>query len=277
MAKVFKEEVEKNTQGRYVIDFFFGESLGSEPEQVEGVKIGSQDFTIAGATLLGTMDPAFNAMTLPFMVSSFDDAHTKLDGAIGKAWDAKAIAHGYKILAKGDLGFNQITNNKRPINSLADMKGLNMRTPNDPLLIQTMQALGASATPMAFSELYMALSQGVVDGQFNPVDAICQNKIVEVQKHMAHVNLSYITILLLTSTKFYNSLSAEDQKIFDAAGLKAQQVGRDYAVKAEAKYFEIIKGSLSITSPDKKPFRDAVQPIYDAFAKKVDPEFAKLL
>jgi TRAP-type C4-dicarboxylate transport system substrate-binding protein len=94
---------------------------------------------------------------------------------------------------------------------------------------------------------------------------------------MAHVNLSYITILLLTSTKFYNSLSAEDQKIFDAAGLKAQQVGRDYAVKAEAKYFEIIKGSLSITSPDKKPFRDAVQPIYDAFAKKVDPEFAKLL
>ncbi|NLO60552.1 MAG: TRAP transporter substrate-binding protein DctP [Spirochaetales bacterium] len=95
MAKVFKEEVEKNTQGRYVIDFFFGESLGSEPEQVEGVKIGSQDFTIAGATLLGTMDPAFNAMTLPFMVSSFDDAHTKLDGAIGKAWDAKAIAHGH--------------------------------------------------------------------------------------------------------------------------------------------------------------------------------------
>lgn len=277
MAKAFKEEIEKNSKGRYTVDLFFGESLGSEPEQVEGVKVGSQDFTIAGATLLGTLDPAFNAMTLPFKVSSFDDAHAQLDGAIGKAWDSKAIANGYKILAKGDLGFNQITNNKRPINSLADMKGLNMRTPNDPLLIQTIQALGASATPMAFSELYMALSQGVVDGQFNPVDAICQNKFVEVQKYMAQVNLSYITILLLTSTKLYNSLSKEDQQIFDAAGLKAQQIGRDYAVKADAKYMEIIKKSMSVTTPDKKPFRDAVQPIYDTFSKKVDPEFAKLL
>ena len=277
MAKTFKDEVEKNTNGRYKFDLYYGETLGSEPEQLEGVKVGSQDFTIAGATLLGAMNPVFNAMTLPFMVSSFDDAHQKLDGSIGQYWDSKAPEYGYHILAKGDLGFNQITNNKHPINSLNDMKGLNMRTPNDPLLIKTIQALGASATPMSFSELYMALSQGVVDGQFNPVDAICQNKFNEVQKYLAHVNLSYITILLVSSEKFYSSLSPEDQKIFTEAGLKAQETGREYAVKAEADYMKEIAKSMQVTEPDQKPFKNAVKSVYTDFEKGVDPEFAKLL
>lgn len=276
MAIAFKESVETASAGRIIVDLYYGESLGNEPEQVEAVKLGAQDFTIAGATLFGAMDPAFNAMSLPFKVESFEDAHKQLDGAIGDAWKNKAEGFGYKILGYGDLGFSQITNSKHPINSLDDMKGLNIRTPNDPLLTRTIQSLGASATTMAFSELYMALSQGVVDGQFNPVDAIVQNKFIEVQDYLAYININYITILLLTSTQLYDSLSEEDQNIIAVAAMKAQEVGRAYAVEAENQYMSQIEESLEITRPNIAEFRESVQPVYDEFSKSIDSEFAKL-
>ncbi len=278
MSKEFKSIIEEESNGRLKVELYPAEALGSEQEQIEGVLVGSQDFSLPGGGAMSNVDPAFGAASLPFLTTGYDDAHAKMDGEIGDYWKEIAVGHGYKILGFGDLGFAQITNSKRPINSVEDMKGLKMRSPNEPVLIGSMQNLGASVATLPFTEVYLSLQQGVVDGQFNPMDAIYQTKFHEVQDYMAVVNMFYYNIDFITSEKLWNELDDEAKEIVQKAADAAIQVSRQYYVNADAEYLDKLEGSLKeITKPDTTEFRKAVQPVYDEFSKKVPAEFAELL
>lgn len=278
MAIEFKKIVEEKSSGRMTVDIYPAEALGSEQEQIESVKLGVQDFSLPGGGAMSNVDPLFGATTLPFLFKSYEDAHAKLDGALGDYFKQLALDNGYKILGYGDLGFAQITNSKRPINSIADMKGINLRSPNEPVLMNTMKNLGASVTPLPFTEVYIGLQQGVVDGQFNPVDAIYQTKFHEVQDYLAIANVFYYNVDFITNTKLWNELSDSDKVIIQEAADAAIEISRNFYTEGDAKYMNLMQDSFKeITSPDTTEFRTAVQPVYDEFTKDAPDEFKTLL
>lgn len=273
MAHVFADYVEEASNGRVTVEIFANSSLGSEQEMVEMVKTGSLDFTIPGVTALSNVDKNFGAYGLPFMVSNFDEAHALLDGSFGDALKDIAKNNGYKLLSWGDLGTVQITNNVRPINSLTDMKGLNMRCTNEEVSLKTMAALGCATTTLAFSELYLGLSQGVVDGQFNPIDAIYQNSFTEVQDYLAIVNMYTYGITLLMNDSKFESMDAETQQILTDGALKAQEAARVYCANAENEYLQKVKDEgcfVEITTPDTAEFKAATASVYDDFLATCD-------
>lgn len=273
MCHAFKESVEEASNGRITVDIFAEGTLGSEQEMTEMVKTGNLDFTIPGISAMSNINSNFGAVSLPFLVKDYATAHSMLDGDFGDALKAIGSESGYKILGWGDLGMAQITNSKRPINSLADLKGLNIRCTNEEVSLATMQAMGVTTTTLAFSELYLGLSQGVVDGQFNPVDAIYQNSFTEVQDYLAMVNLFYYGIALVMNEEKFNSYDAETQQILLDGAAKAQEASRKYAEEADAKYMKIVQDEgcfKEITYPDTAEFKEAVASVYDNYLPNCD-------
>lgn len=278
MANTFKAYVEEASEGRMTVEIFDNGALGNEQEMAEMVKTGSLDFTIPGVTALSNMDGNFGAYGLPFLVGTYDEAHALLDGDFGDALKDIAVTNGYKIMGWGDLGRVQITNNKRPIKSVEDMAGINMRCTNEEVSLKTMAALGCATTTLAFSELYLGLSNGVVDGQFNPIDAIYQNSFTEVQDYLAIVNMYTYGLAFLMGNDKFEAMSAEDQQILLDGALKAQEAGRAYCANAEGEYLQKCKDEgcfVEITEPDVEGFKAATASIYDEYLATCDPRIVE--
>ncbi len=280
MARAFKEYLETRSGGKITVELFPAGTLGSEQEMTEMVKIGTLDFTLPGCSNMSNVDPSFSAVSLPFLVKNFEEAHKLQDGELGDALKELAQSYGYRILGWGDLGMAQITNNKKAINSVSDMAGLKMRSPNEEASIKTFESLGCSVSTLAFSELYLGMSQGVVDGQFNPIDAIYQQKFYEVQDYLALCNIFYYGINFVMSDSKFASLDEDTQRLILEAAAEAQAVSREYAGDADARYLDMIKdegGFKEITTPDTTEFAEAVKSVYDMFAGKADEKVLKAI
>lgn len=269
-TKALKRVVETETDGCVTIQIFPGEALGTEQEMIEAVQINALDITMSGGSALSNVDPLFGATTLPFMFNSFEEAQKVINGPFGERLRKLAAANNLHILTFGELGFAQITNNARPIKSADDVYGLKMRSPKENTLIKTFELLGASVTPMPFSEVYLGLSQGVVDGQFNPLDAIYENKFHEVQKYLAVVNIFYYNTAISMSKKLWDGLDAELRDILVDASKAAQKASFDYAKSKHDSMLDQMKSEFDvITQPDTDPFRAKTAEIYDDFQNRV--------
>ncbi|MCI8664178.1 MAG: DctP family TRAP transporter solute-binding subunit [Hungatella sp.] len=276
MANEFKRIVEEKSGGRLKVELYPSETLGNEQEMIEAVKIGAVDFSLPGGGAMSNVDPVFGSISLPFFMSGYDAFHEQADGELGEYWGKVAEENGYKLLSIGDLGFAQITNNKRPINTVEDLKGLKMRSPNEQVLINSFQNLGAAVTTLPFTEIYMALSQGVVDGQFNPLDAIYQTKFHEVQDYLAIVNIFCYNINFITNKALWDGLDPEAQDIIQEAADAAKEISREYYTSADTEYLELVTPHFKeITYPELEEFRKAVQPVYDEFAQSVPADYAE--
>ncbi|MFM1652193.1 TRAP transporter substrate-binding protein [Brevibacillus sp. B_LB10_24] len=266
-AKKFKDAVEEKTNGRVEIQIFPSETLGTEQEMLESVKIGALDFQLAGGGSMTNILPQYGTLQLPFMINGYDEAYAVLDGPIGDRWKKEAEEFGYKVLAHADLGFAQITNNKHPIKSPEDIAGVKMRSPNEPTSIETFNQLGAITSTIPFSELYLALSQGVVDGQFNPLDAIYDQKFYEVQKYLAITNHFYYHINFIMNKGLWDSLDPELQTIIQDAANEARDLSRELTQKRNSEVLDSMKANFEeITEPDIAAFRAKVEPAYAKLA-----------
>lgn len=277
-AKEFKRVVESKSAGQIAIDIFPGEALGTEQEMIEAVKVGALDFQLCGGTALQNLVREVTPPTLPFMVKDYAEAHALLDGPLGAHIKQKAAVHNLQILSFLDLGFAQITNNKRPIRVPDDLKGIKMRSPNEPTSIATFKALGSAVSTMPFGEVYLALSQGVVDGQFNPLDAIYDTKFHEVQKFLAITNHFYYYIHFMMNKKLWDSLPAHLKPIVQEGAIAAREVSREWFTKKDAEMLAKLKPSFQeITYPDIAAFRTKLEPLYrDELSKMVPAEALKL-
>ena len=252
MQKVVAEK----SGGCAVIKVFPGETLGTEQEMIEAVQLGALDMTLSGGGALSNVDPLFGATTMPFLFSSFEQAQAVLNGPFGDRLKERALAKGLKVLTFSELGFAQITNSKKAINGADDLYGLKIRSPKEATLIATFESLGATVTPMPFSEVYLALSQGVVDGQFNPLDAIYENKFNEVQDYLALVNIFYYNTVLSMSKAVWDGVDADTQAILLEGAKAAQKAALDYANDKQNSMLAKMKSSFKeITQPDTVPFR----------------------
>ena len=207
----FAEAVKERTNGQVEVQILASEQLGSNAEMVEMVEMGSLDAMMLPSGQQANYCPKFKALSLPFLFADYEHVYKVLDGEIGEELLEGLSDHNMIQLAYWENGLRQFTNNKREINTPADMQGLKFRTPEDALTVAIFAAYGASASPFAFSELYLALQQGTFDGQENPVANIYANNFQNVQKYLTMVNYQYQPKDMIFSLTTWNKLPADIQ------------------------------------------------------------------
>ena len=193
----FAREVEKRTNGRYKVQNFYAGALGAERESIEGVQLGTLDLTLTSTGPLPNFVPEVAILDIPFLFRDYAHARAVLDGPIGQEMLQKFPPKGIVALAWAENGFRHMTNSKRPVNGPDDLKGLKMRTMENPIHIQAYKQFGILPTPMAFTEVYTALQQGTVDGQENPLSVITAAKLDQVQKNLTLTGHVYSPALIL--------------------------------------------------------------------------------
>ena len=242
-------------------------ALGSPPDVAEQVRVGTTDMSAPTSGQLDKWIKAYGVVMLPFAYDDYDHAHRVVDGPSFDWFKQMAEKEGFILLANWEWGFDNITNSKRPINSPADMKGLKMRVPPEVQIQAAMEALGAVTTIISFPEVYMALAQGVADGQENPIATIYYTKFYEVQKYLALTRHVYNNMIHTISVKSWAKLTPEQKTIFQEESLKAGAYMRQLMVSQEGDLIaKMEKAGVQVTRPDLAAFRALMGPAY----KRVD-------
>ncbi len=267
---VLSQEVEKGTKGRIIIKNFFSGSLGGERESIESVQLGTQELTGTSTGPIPNFVPAVKILDIPFLFRDKAHARAVLDGPIGQAMLKEFDSKGFKALAWSENGVRHMTNNKRPINLPDDLKGLKMRTMENPVHVAAYKGFGIITTPMAFPEVFTALQQGVVDGQENPLSVIMAAKFEQVQKYMTLTAHVYSPALLLMNKASFDKLSAADQKVFLDAAKLAVIATRARVDKDDASGVTELrsKGMSIIENFDKAAFVAKLAPVFTQFEKE---------
>jgi len=272
----FKEMVDKRSNGRLKVDIFHSSQLGGEREMQEMVALGTLEMSVSGVTVI--YEPLYAMLEAPFLYRDRDHIKKVMASPIVAELGESLLKKGIRYVGFYENGFRNITNSKRAINDPADVKGLKIRTPENLAQIETFKALGAVATPMAFSELYNALAQGVVDGQENPLQNIWTGKMYEVQKHLAMTGHIYNSAYILASDKFWTGLPADLRKIAEDSINEASYWQLDYIAGLDKKLLDDCKAKgMLVTTPDREAFRKATAPAYDAFYAKFGDKGKKII
>jgi tripartite ATP-independent transporter DctP family solute receptor len=275
-AKMFVEAVEKRTNGQIKIDIFPNNMLGSPPEQAEQIKLGTTDMGLPTQGQFDKWIKAMGVVMLPFAYDDYDHVHRVLDGPAFQWFSQMAEKEGFILLSNWEYGFRNLTNNKRPVNTPEDVKGLKVRVPPEMQIGAAFEALGAQTTVIAFPELYMALAQGVADGEDNPVSVIYFMKFYEVQKHLALTKHIYNNMIHTISAKTWAKLTPEQKTIFQEESKRAGAFMRQQVVSQEGDVVaKMQQAGTQVTRPDLAPFRAAMKPAYDKIFKYVGEENGK--
>ncbi len=263
-AKMFAEAVQKRTNGQIKIEIFPNNMLGSPPEQAEQIKLGTTDMGLPTQGQFDKWIKAMGVVMLPFLYDDYAHVHRALDGPAFQWFGQMAEKEGFILLSNWEYGFRNLTNSKRPINVPDDVKGLKIRVPPEMQIGAAFQALGAQTTVIAFPELYMALAQGVADGQDNSVSVIYFMKFYEVQKYLALTKHIYNNMIHTISAKTWAKLSPEQKTIFQEESKKAGAWMRQQVESQEADLVSKMQAAgTQVSRPDLAPFRKAMTPAYD--------------
>ena len=275
-AKMFAEAVDKRTNGQIKIDIFPNNMLGSPPEQAEQVKLGTTDMGLPTQGQFDKWIKAMGVVMLPFAYDDYDHVHRTVDGPAFQWFSQLAEKEGFILLSNWEYGFRNLTNNKRAINAPEDVKGLKIRVPPEMQIGAAFEALGAQTTVIAFPELYMALAQGVADGEDNPVSVIYFMKFYEVQKHLALTRHIYNNMIHTISAKTWAKLTPEQKTIFQEESKRAGAFMRQQIVSQEGDLVaKMQQGGTQVTRPNLALFRAAMKPAYDKIFKYVGEENGK--
>ncbi len=266
-CSAFKKMVEERSGGAIRVDIYPAAQLGDARTIVEGVQMGTIEMADIENGPLGRFVPEAMLWDLPFIFRDIDHAHKVLDGDIGQFVQKKFTDVGIRHLAYNDGGFRYFTNNVRPVKSMADLKNLKIRVMESKVMIDTINAFGASAVPMAFGELYTALQQGVVDGQENPMNLIYSQRFYEVQKFLSLSGHFYYPRQYFASESWWKTLSKEHQDIIARAAKEACDIQRTELAKYEIEMRKVLKEKgMEINEVDKTEFlKTAQENIYPAY------------
>jgi TRAP-type transport system periplasmic protein len=267
---VFAKEVEKRTAGRYKIQTFYSGSLGGERESIEAVQLGTQELTFTSTGPVPNFVPEARILDIPFLFRDKAHARHVLDGQIGQDMLVKFEPKGFKALAWGENGVRHMTNSKRAVSAPDDLKGLKMRTMENPVHIAAYKGFGIVPTPMAFPEVFTALQQGTVDGQENPLSVIMAAKFDQVQKHLSLTGHVYSPAIFLMSKAAFDKLSAADKTAFLESAREAAKANRARVDEDDAKGVAELrsKGMSIVENVDKAKFVSVLGPVNAEFEKQ---------
>ncbi len=266
----FKRLVEERSNGQIVIEIYNNGTLGSASDYVVNCQLGTLDMGTVNQSVVSSFIPDLPAVDIPYIIESYEHADRVFLGDVGKhyAEEVREIMD-IELIGIWEVGFRNLTNNKQPVNSVADVAGLRIRTMDNPVHQALWKGLGADPVPMAWGEAYTAMQQGAIDGQENPYSVILGNNVAEVNKHLAVTEHVYSSQFILMSRNAWNMLTEEQQKIImDScyeAGLYQRENQRMQAEEGLAKLKEL---GMEVTTPDKQGFIDASASIREEFGKE---------
>ncbi|MET3517195.1 tripartite ATP-independent transporter DctP family solute receptor [Pseudacidovorax sp. 1753] len=265
----FAKEVEKRTNGRYKVQTFYNGALGGERESIEAVQLGTQELAFSSTGPVPNFVPETKILDVPFLFRDKAHARAVLDGPIGQDLLKKFDAKGFKALAWAENGFRHMTNSKRDVKAPEDLKGLKMRTMENPVHIAAYKTFGIITTPMAFPEVFTALQQGTVDGQENPLPVIISAKFDQVQKHLSLTGHVYSPCIFVMNKGVFDKLTPADQQAFLDAAKEAAKANRARVDEDDARGVADLraKGMTVIDNLDKARFVAALAPAQAQFEK----------
>ncbi|MDR3362197.1 MAG: TRAP transporter substrate-binding protein [Desulfovibrio sp.] len=267
-SESFAKAVAERSKGEIEIKIFPSDQLGKQRQLVEGAQVGTTDMVLTSDSVLSAFVKSFGILNLPFLFDNIEHVAAAMDGAAGEMFTADAAKAELVILGYWENGFRHVSNSRRPINALEDLKGLKLRTPEAPVTIESFKALGASPTPMSFGEIYSALQLGTVDGQENPIAHLLTQKWYEVQKFFSLTSHQHNVEPLVMSKMVFEGLKPEYQKILLEVGREHAKVSRKMVIDDEAGQLKKLEALIAINKvADMKPFRDAVKPVYEKYRK----------
>ncbi|MGA0598657.1 TRAP transporter substrate-binding protein [Enterovirga sp. CN4-39] len=274
-ATGFEEELERLAPGRFKVQHFPGGSLGGEREMIESVQFGTLSMAILGTAVVGNFVPEMMVADMPFLFRDYDHARKVMDGPIGKDLLDKFRGRGIVGLTFGEIGFRHLTDNKRAIKSVDDLKGLKIRTMENPVHLAAFRALGAMPTPMSWTEVITGLQQGTIDGQENPISIIIASKLWETQKYVTLSRHVFTPIAFIMAPAVYDKLSPADQEIVRKAAIAGRMNNRAYVDEAERNGVEELRkrGMEVVTEVDAAEFQKRLEPVF----KQYGARFGKLL
>ncbi len=273
-GKGFVKALEELSGGKHTATLFLNGQLGSEQDTVNEAAIGTLDMSILAINNITPFSPTVGVFTLPYVILSLEDAEKLTQGPIGKELTENTINDaGVRIIAWTYTGFRVLTNSKKPVKSVADLKGLVIRVPKNAIMIDTYKSWGISPTPMAWSETFAGLQTKVVDGQDNPYTTINAMKFYEVQKYVTEIRYIFSIEPLIVSEQIFQELSAEDQAMVLAAGEAATVASAQFLRDKESEIKEILlKEGMEISVPenDEKEFIDlATSAVWPKFYESI--------
>ncbi len=265
------ENVAARSNGTIKIEIFPNSKLGSSQEMVEQTILGAIDFVLPTEPALAKWSPKVNLITGPFAFKDYAAVDKFFAGDDFVQWIKPDLdKSGLQYIARWEYGFRTYTNSKRPIAKPEDFKGLKIRTPPDFVNQETVKALGGIVQTIAFAELPMALKQGVVDGQENPIATIYAGKMWETQKYLSILNYTYVATHLIMNKASFNKLSANQKQILIEEAVKAGQFMQKTIRDGEkAQIDEMKKNGMEVNSPDTAAFQAGTTSVWDTLKSKV--------
>ncbi|SNT76757.1 TRAP transporter substrate-binding protein [Paracoccus seriniphilus] len=251
LGKAFIAALEEESGGEMTGKLFLNGQLGDEQDTVTAAATGTLDFSILAINNITPFSPSVGTLTLPYVILSQEDAETLTQGEIGQQMIEQTIEDaGVRIIGWGYSGFRVLTNSKKPVSTVEDLKGLVIRVPKNEIMIETYKSWGINPTPMAWGETFAALQQKVVDGQDNPYMTVYAMKFDEVQKYVTDLHYIFSIEPLIVSEAMFESLSEEEQAQVLAAGEAATQASAQFLRDQEAKIREeLIARGMEISEP----------------------------
>lgn len=272
VCEAFKSEVEEKSEGAITVEIHPNSELGGDEAMLESVALGTLTMVIPSATMLSTYVKEYDVLGMPYLFEDVNTAFEAVDGGLGDLLNQKLADAdvGFINLGYNFNGIRNMTNNKRPIKTPDDLKGLKMRCMSNPIFIKMFETLGANATPMSWSELFTAMQQGTVDGEENPASLIYESKFHEVQKYISTTEHIYDFCGVIIGSSFYDSLDAQAKKIIDDA-VRDQLVNKQRIMETEKnqEYLELLQAEgmelTELTPEERKVFSDKVAPMYEGW------------
>ncbi|MGB9661307.1 MAG: TRAP transporter substrate-binding protein [Moorellaceae bacterium] len=275
----FANQVKDKTKGEIEIQVFPNSQLGEQRDALEGMKVGTLEMAMVAAGPLGQFVPTVDVLNLPYIFRDLDHLHKALDGDPGKKLSGDIQKAGYEFLFWMDSGSRNVINNKRPIYKPEDLKGLKIRVMTNKLMVDTLNRMGAIATPMGQGEVYSALQQGVIDGWENNPPTLLTLKLYEVSKYFSWTRHFIIPDVVLMSKKVFDGLTPEQQKAVKEAASEAMAKQRELWANFETKSVEELKqkGIQFNDVPDITPFVERVKPVWETYTSKFGTELVEAI
>ncbi len=267
-AKIFAEKVNAKLGDKAKVVIYGSSQLGGDSDMLKKLKLGTIDLSLP-STVMSSVAPVFGLFEMPYLVKDREHMKRIRDEIVMPVLAPAGEKEGYRILAVWENGFRHITNNRQPIVKPDDLKGIKLRVPQGTWRVKMFQAYGANPSPLAFSEVFVALQTGVMDGQENPLSQIYPARFQEVQKYLSLTGHVY-TPAYLTAGRSWSKFSPEIQKALTEAARETEPEVYRIAAQLDDDLLKKLKeAGMQVNEADKDAFIKASAPIYEEFAKEV--------
>ena len=269
-AKRMADLAAERSNNRLELQLFPNQGLGNERDMIEGMQLGTVDMAIINTPLLASFDNRFMLFDMPFLFNDWNHVNKVLSGEVGQQMMKALEPKGLKAFAFSTAGFRHVVNQRRDVRAPEDLKGLKIRTLDNPVHVAIMNAMGANATPMQYGEVATALRQHTIDGLDFQVGSTATEKMYEVNKYMALTGHVFTGVIYLAGMKRYQSLPADLQKVLAEAAVAGANTETELFNKFEADAVNILKqNGMSVIEVNKAPFRARTAAVYEQFQDRI--------